>query len=76
MDAIPTYQQWREALVAWATSKPTRLQTTMTGLAAEVYKETGKEVSAFTLRYHVEGRYRDAGIDLASAVWRVIQAQD
>lgn len=73
MSEIPSYNTWRDALDVWTQFQPTSLHAAAKKLSTLVHENSGVDVSPFTLRYHVEGRYKDVGLEVARAVWKEIQ---
>ena len=70
---VPTYKEWRRRLCEYAAGTQGKsLHAAMTLLVSEVQHHTGISISPFTLRYHVEGRYDDVGLEAASAVWKCL----
>jgi hypothetical protein len=65
------YPTWLSALREWVEYQQS-LQGGCIEMAARV-AQYDVQVSPFTLRYHVNGRYHDVGLSLAHAVWKEIE---
>lgn len=75
MNQIPDYNEWRAVLLGWVETHPRALHGAVTDLAVKVQRDGGVNVSPWTLRYHVTGKYSDVNLNLAKAVLEVIDAQ-
>ena len=70
---IPSYDQWQQTMLAWFEAQHKSRQAVAEAMSDRIKDHWDYDVSPWTLRYHVDGKFTNVSLELARLVWLAME---